>query len=203
MRSGLPFSPYFEMFFVDTFRALAADLEDPKSTYRRSGWFILIYTGNETSRLETVKRIFNRFFELFVINVNIFLLLDSTPYVYTYFPFTHNKCHSAKPELLISFRNNQAKFQRKDNHQFFPSKVHNLYGCELSVITWHDPPFIIFDKDEQSGRVKAVEGIEGLLISVLAQAMNFAIKVVDPQPRDRGAIFENGTLTGVTRMVNI
>lgn len=178
------------------------DLEDPKSTYKRSGLFILIYTGNESERLTTVKRIFTRFFELFVINVNVFLLIDATAFVYTYFPFTPNKCHLAKPKLLLSFRNNQARFKLKDYQRLFPPKVRNLHGCELAIVTWHEPPFIILDQDQESGRIKSVEGIEGLLITILAQVMNFTIRIVIPQPRDRGAIYENGTLTGVTKMVS-
>lgn len=80
--------------------------------------------------------------------------------------------------------------------------MRNLHGCELAIVTWHAPPFIILDQDPDSGRIKSVEGIEGLLITILAQVMNFTIKIVDPQPRDRGAIYENGTLTGVTKMVS-
>ncbi|XP_050328172.1 uncharacterized protein LOC126758141 [Bactrocera neohumeralis] len=192
------------IWFIDnwnSFDELAMDLEDPKSTYKRSGLFVLVYTGNESERLTTVKRIFSRFFELFVININVFLLMDTTAFVYTYFPFTPNKCHSAKPELLFSFRNNQARFKPKGHQKFFPPKVRNLHGCELAIVTWHDPPFIVLDQDPDSGHIKSVEGIEGLLITILAEAMNFTIRIVDPQPRDRGAIYENGTLTGVTKMI--
>nr|XP_036221380.1 uncharacterized protein LOC118681308 [Bactrocera oleae] len=177
------------------------DLEDPKSTYKRSGFFVLVYTGTESERLTTVKRIFIRFFELFVTNINVFLLMDTTAFAYTYFPFTPSKCHSTKPDLLLSFRNNRAKFKPKSHQRFFPYKMRNLHGCELAIVTWHAPPFIILDQDPDSGRIKSVEGIEGLLITILAQVMNFTIKIVDPQPRDRGAIYENGTLTGVTKMI--
>ncbi|XP_028900771.1 glutamate receptor ionotropic, delta-1 [Zeugodacus cucurbitae] len=192
------------VWFVDSwqsFEALVMDLEEPKSTYKRSGWFILVYTGSEVERLKTVKSIFTRLFGLFVLHVNVFLLMDTTAVAYTYFPFTPTTCHSAKPKLLLSFRNNRPRFRTKGQEMFFPYKLRNLHGCELSIVTWHEPPFIILDQDRESGRIKSIEGIEGLLITILAKIMNFTIRVVDPQPRDRGAIFANGTLTGVTKMI--
>ncbi|XP_067636320.1 glutamate receptor ionotropic, delta-2 [Eurosta solidaginis] len=192
------------IWFVDSwnsFQALSRDLDDSRSKYKRNGWFILIYTGTEKERLETVKRIFTRFFELYVININVFLLMDITPFAFTYFPFTRTKCHSAKPELLFSFHNNRPKFKVGYN-KFFPTKVNNFHGCELSVVTWHSPPFMIFDRDEESGAIKSLGGIEGMLIAIISELMNFSIRTVDPEMHERGDIYENGTLTGVTKMIN-
>ncbi|XP_017465363.1 PREDICTED: uncharacterized protein LOC108358498 [Rhagoletis zephyria] len=192
------------IWFIDSwnsFGALAKDLDHPQSAYQRSGWFLIVYTGTEPERLETVKNIFSRLFELFFVNVNVFLLMDATPFVYTYFPFSRTKCHSAKPELLMSFRNKRPRYIHKSHRRFFPPKVNNLHGCELGVITWHDPPFMILKTVEETGHIVSIDGIEGMLISLLSEAMNFGIRIVDPQPHDRGAIYANGTLTGVTRML--
>ncbi|XP_036320037.1 glutamate receptor ionotropic, delta-1 [Rhagoletis pomonella] len=192
------------IWFIDSwnsFGALAKDLDHPQSAYQRSGWFLIVYTGTEPERLETVKNIFSRLFELFFVNVNVFLLMDATPFVYTYFPFSRTKCHSAKPELLMSFRNKRPRYIHKSHRRFFPPKVNNLHGCELGVITWHDPPFIILKTVDETGHIVSIDGIEGMLISLLSEAMNFGIRIVDPQPHDRGAIYANGTLTGVTRMI--
>nr|UZH23427.1 glutamate receptor ionotropic iglur-delta1 [Anastrepha ludens] len=192
------------IWFIDSwnsFKTLATDLEDPKSSYKRTGWFLIIYTGTERERLDTVKKIFSRLFEIFVINVNVFLLIDTTPFVYTYFPFSPKKCHSAQPELLLSFRNRKAKQKFKDYRKFFPFKVGNLYGCELAIITWHHPPFMILKEDPKTGQIVSIEGMEGMLISILSEVMNFAIRIVIPQPKERGAVYSNGTLTGVAKMI--
>nr|XP_036221551.1 uncharacterized protein LOC118681337 [Bactrocera oleae] len=119
-------------------------LEDSKSTYKRSGLFVLVYTGNESERL-TQLNVFTRFFELFVINVTFFLLMDTTAFAYTYFPFTpKHVIRPSRPSAIVSQQ--PRKVQTQKSPKIFPPKVRNLHGCELAIVTWHAPPFIIWIK---------------------------------------------------------
>lgn len=106
------------------------------------------------------------------------------------------------PEFYISFRDIQKNFSAFEvNKPIFPSKVKNMHGCELTVITWQYPPYIYVDLDPTSQQLKRLHGIEGSLLSLLAQQMNFKIRLKTPQPPDRGDVYANGTATGATKMV--
>lgn len=106
------------------------------------------------------------------------------------------------PEFYISFRDIQKNFSRFEvKKPIFPSKVDNMFGCELAVVTWTYPPYIVVDKHPVSGELKRLHGIEGLMLSLLAELMNFKIRIKVPQPLDRGDIYPNGTATGATNMV--
>ncbi|KAI8124066.1 Ionotropic receptor 21a [Lucilia cuprina] len=193
------------IWFLDSFTSyknFERLLVDPMGEYHRNGFFLLIYTGTEHERLSHVKEIFRRLFNLYCTNVNVLMVVGKFPYLYTYFPFAKNKCHSSMPEFYISFRDiekNFSGFQVKKN--IFPSKVDNMFGCELSVATWQYPPYIYVDRDPISGKFLRLHGIEGSLLSLLGELMNFKIRLNVPDPPDRGDVFPNGTATGATKMI--
>ncbi|XP_065365315.1 uncharacterized protein LOC135958339 [Calliphora vicina] len=193
------------IWFLDSFtsyRNFEQDLLDPNSYYHRNGFFLFVYTGTEHERLNNIKEIFRRLFNVYCTNVNVMLMVGRSPYLYTYFPFAKNKCHSAMPEFYISFRDIQKNFSAFEVKKIiFPSKVDNMHGCELAVATWHYPPYIYVDKDPKSGEITRLHGIEGLLLSLLAEMMNFKIRIKAPQPLERGDVFPNGTATGATKMI--
>lgn len=193
---------FFIVFFF-FYRNFENDLLDPNRHYHRNGFFILIYTGTERDRLTNIKEIFRRLFYLYVTNVNVLMIVGKMPYLYTYFPFAKNKCHSSLPEFFISFRGIDKNFDKfKVNKPLFPSKVKNMHGCELAVATWHYPPYIYIDYDPKTGEFKRLHGIEGMLISLLSELMNFKILIKEPVPRDRGDVYPNGTVTGAAKMVS-
>ncbi|XP_065365313.1 uncharacterized protein LOC135958336 [Calliphora vicina] len=193
------------IWFLDSFtsyRNFEQDLLDPSGIYNRNGFFLFVYTGTEHERLNNIKEIFHRLFNVYCTNVNVILMDGITPYLYTYFPFAKNKCHSSMPEIYISFRDIQKNFSAFEvKKKIFPSKVNNMHGCELAVATWHYPPYIYVDKDPKSGEITRLHGIEGLLLNLLAEIMNFKIRIKAPQPLDRGDVYENGTATGAMKMI--
>ena len=124
--------------------------------------------------------------------------------MYTYFPYAPKKCHSSLPEFYLSFRDireNYAQFQV--NKPLFPRKVKNMHGCKLAVSTWTYAPYIYVETDPEDGKFLKLHGIEGLIISTLAEMMNFKIEIKLPDPLDRGDVYPNGTATGAAKMVSI
>ncbi|KAM7347468.1 uncharacterized protein ACRADG_007034, partial [Cochliomyia hominivorax] len=177
-------------------------LMNPKGKFERNGYFLIIYTGKEHKLLNNAKKIFRKLFSLYCTNVNILLMMDNSPDLYTYFPFTKTKCHSSNPELYISFRNIENNFTNfKAGKKIFTSKLENMNGCELIVATWSYPPYIIIDKDPESGNLTRLHGIEGSLLTLMSKSMNFKMKFKIPQILDRGDVYPNGTATGLMGMI--
>lgn len=183
------------------FRKFERDLIDPKQHYHRSGYFVLVYTGLEADRLSNIKEMFRRLFNIYVTNVNVMLMVGKYPYLYTYFPFAPNKCHSSSPGYFASFKGIEKNANFTLGKNLFPTKVKNMHGCSLSVITWTYLPYIVVEQDEKTGELISLHGIEGSVISLLAERMNFTIKIKEPKAKDRGDIYPNGTATGATKMV--
>ncbi|KAM7348599.1 uncharacterized protein ACRADG_007876 [Cochliomyia hominivorax] len=170
--------------------------------FQRNGYFLLIYTGEENKSLSNMRVIFHRLFNLYCINVNILLMIDNTAKLYTYFPFKNEKCHFSKPELNISFRNIEKNFTNyKVKRKIFENKLDNMHGCELTVATFPDAPYVMIDKDPESGNLTRLHGIEGSLLSLMAESMNFKIKLKIPETPDRGVVYPNDTITELKRMV--
>lgn len=174
---------------------------DTKHHYHRSGYFLIVYTGIEVERLANIKEIFRRLFGIYVTNIHVMIMVGKYPYLYTYFPFAPSKCHSSQPEYFDSFRGIEKDSNFTLRKKLFPPKMSNMHRCQLTVITWTYLPYIIVERDEKTGALLSLRGIEGSLISLLAERMNFTIKIIEPASKDRGDISPNGTATGVAKMV--
>ncbi|XP_061397721.1 uncharacterized protein LOC133333420, partial [Musca vetustissima] len=192
------------IWFLDSLEAynkFERDLLDTKQHHHRSGYFILVYTGKEADRLGNIKEMFKRLFSLYVTNVNVMLMMGKYPYLYTYFPFAPNKCHSSSPSYFASFQGVEKNPNFTLGKNLFPTKVENMHGCSLSVITWTYLPYIVVERNEETGELISLHGIEGSVISLLAERMNFTIEIKQPNTNDRGDIYPNGTATGAAKMI--
>uniref|UniRef100_A0A1I8PUX0 Putative ionotropic receptor ligand binding domain-containing protein n=1 Tax=Stomoxys calcitrans TaxID=35570 RepID=A0A1I8PUX0_STOCA len=185
---------------LESYNKLEEGLLDESRHYQRHGYFLLVYTGLQVERMNHVREIFHRLFYIYVINVNILMMIGKHAYLYTYFPFSPNQCHASQPELYVSFSDIEGE-NFTINKTLYPNKVRNMHRCPLTIVTWNLPPFIFVEKDKETGDLISLFGIEGSMITLLAELMNFTIKVVEPKPRERGNIYPNGTSTGATRMI--
>ncbi|XP_061401542.1 uncharacterized protein LOC133337324 [Musca vetustissima] len=193
------------IWFLDSLKAylkFEENLLKPNRGYHRNGFFIIIYTGFEAERLVTIRNIFSRLFYLYVVNVNVMMMVGKYAYVYTYYPFTARKCHSPQPELLFSFRGIESNPNFTLKNGLFPNKVTNMHGCPLSLVSWTYAPYVYVEKDPHTGTFIKIHGIEGSIISLLSQQMNFSIYIKEPDPLDVGEIFTNGTSTGAAKMLS-
>ncbi|XP_017085308.1 uncharacterized protein LOC108117411 [Drosophila eugracilis] len=95
-------------------------------------------------------------------------------FIYTYFPYTADSCQEAHPVLVNTF--DGRKWKR--NFKMFPDKVSQMHGCPLTVLTWHQPPFVELFWDPKNNRSGA-SGFEFQLVKHLARQMNFSLEVID------------------------
>ena len=108
--------------------------------------------------------------------------------VYTYYPYTPMYCSKAFPVQLNQMRNGEWV----TNADYFPNKMTNLFGCPLRAATFSNPPFMII---RELNSYVEVDGIDGILLRVLAEKMNFNVQLLLASD-GWGDIYDNGTSTG-------
>ncbi|XP_073832586.1 uncharacterized protein isoform X2 [Musca autumnalis] len=186
---------------LDAYLKLEHDLLNPHRDYHRHGFFFFIYTGRETDRLATIRIIFRRLYHLYVLNVDVMMMVGRHAYVYTYVPFTKRRCQSTQPRKLLTFRGIETNPNFTISKRLYSAKVANMQGCPLSIVTWTFPPFMFVDKNMKTGKFEALRGIEGSVINLLAQLMNFTIDYKELKSKEPGEIFPNGSATGAMNMI--
>lgn len=133
------------------------------------GYFLIVITKYNEHIYETMLKIFGSFWSQHIVNVNILWSPpenDGDTLMYTFWPYTSFYCGEAFPVQLNQYRV-ENWLKRTD---YFPNKVANMYGCPVQVATFHNAPFTIIK--EHDGKV-TVKGIDGILLRVLSQRMNF------------------------------
>ncbi|KPU75073.1 uncharacterized protein Dana_GF28132 [Drosophila ananassae] len=90
--------------------------------------------------------------------------------VYTFYPYTANRCQRADPVLVNQFDGRQWM----QNGSMFPDKLDQMHGCPLTVLTWHQPPFVALHWDPNSEELQA-SGFEIQLLEYMSQQMNFSV----------------------------
>lgn len=131
------------------------------------------------------------------------MMVEQYAYIYTYYPFTPNRCHSPQPEYVMSYEDIESNenFTLSEGG-LFPNRVTNMHGCPVTVVTWTYKPYTYVKRDRKTGAFMGLYGIEGSVITLLSKHMNFTIVIKQPNPLEPGELFPNGTATGATRMVS-
>ncbi|KAL7745065.1 hypothetical protein ACLKA6_008130 [Drosophila palustris] len=175
-------------------------------SFKRNGYYCIVYTGQERDRLDTIKLIFRRLFAIYVINVNVFVENRQTGQVqvYSYYPYRSQRCQSSQPVHYATFYGGlgTAPQIHVDNHTlFFDHKLDDMHGCPLVIVTMQHRPFVIIENDDNAPNGRRMHGIEGMLFYLLAERMNFSIQIIEQTDHDRGIVLPNGTITGAMRRI--
>lgn len=178
--------------FCDTFESfLNIFYKMNPEHFNYQGFYIIIISRYRNDLYEIMTKIFETLWEQFIINVNILWTpFEGEALMFTYYPYTEFYCGKAIPIQL-----NQFRFGKwLTDTEFFPRKMRNLFGCQLRVATFTNAPFMIINAHED-GRVE-VDGIDGTMLRVLAQKMNFNAQLILVQDLLWGDVLMNGTASG-------
>ncbi|XP_016948911.1 uncharacterized protein LOC108023783 [Drosophila biarmipes] len=94
--------------------------------------------------------------------------------VYTYYPYTADSCQAAHPVQVNAF---DGRHWRR-NSKMFPDKLNQMHGCPLTVLTWHQPPFVeLVGYASEIGQ--RAGGFEIQLVEHMARRMNFSLQLAD------------------------
>lgn len=179
--------------FCDTFESFQEILSVMNPHHFEYQGFYTIVISYSDDLYEIMTRIFEELWLRYIVNVNILWMPaenDKEAMVYTYYPYTSFYCSEAKPVQLDQYRDG-AWLTKAD---FFPNKMTNLHGCPLRVATFSNPPFMII---VDHGQYVEVDGIDGILLRVLSQKMNFSNKLIFPAD-SWGELHSNGSATGIS-----
>lgn len=164
-----------------------------------SEYYLIIYYAINNKPEVEIQQIFEYCWRYYIVNVALLLQTkeNDSLVVYTYYPFTTKSCHKAQMQVI----NPNKSILDLKAEQLFPNKFKNFYGCTLMAALWNVPPYITLP---ESGKdFKKMKGIEGLLLKVSAQVLNFNIDYkTPPNDEQRGLVRKDGTLTGALKMVD-
>ncbi|KAI8035276.1 glutamate receptor ionotropic, NMDA 3B [Drosophila gunungcola] len=199
--TGRPMAIWFLDSLLSYFR-LEMYLSQPGSSYKRNGYFVVVYTGKEDRPMNAVQIMFRRLLNMYVLNVNVFLHREGTVQLYTYYPYGPHRCQSSLPVYYTAFQNMPPPATGLGlNKPLFPSKLANMHGCPLVVVTFEQRPFVFIEDDVRVKGGRIMGGIEGMIFRSLAERMNFTFELVERQDKDRGQILPDGNFTGILKMM--
>lgn len=171
---------------------------DPDLFDYRGNFIVIITEQIDDSELAEILK---DFWSNYIVNVNIVMQKshgDSVS-IYTYFPFGPDfSCENIRPQLMTTYERGK-EFINFESKQFFPQKMRNFHGCSLSVATFYAPPFMIL-KSSAEDTVELL-GIEGLLLKILAEKLNFTIEPRILKNRRWGSVSEDGISSGAVGLV--
>lgn len=138
-------------------------------TYDYAGYYTIVLSEFIDDYDETITQILKDCWSLYI--ANAIVLTPSKDYetifLHTFFPYTPQHCESVKPIVYDRFANES--FIRNAN--IFPDKFRNFHQCPLKISSYNFPPFVIMTK-QLSGSYY-IDGIEGTIVRVISQRLNF------------------------------
>lgn len=139
-----------------------------------TGYYTIILTEHSDDCKETITKIFQDCWSLYMANANVLTPTEDyeTIILYTFFPYAPDYCERIEAVVQDYFENNTFVYDAP----IFPDKFHNFYKCPLIFSTYHFPPLILL-KPLDNGTVY-IDGIEGTILRVISQRLNFTPNVV-------------------------
>lgn len=183
---------FYNLFICDTYESFLKIFQRmDQQLFDYQGFYLIIISQYNYNQYEMMTRMFESLWSAHIVNANVLTMpSENEALAYTYYPYTNFYCGKAFPVQLNQYR--FGKWLRQAD--YFPEKMTNLYGCTLRVATFSNPPFMII-KQHEDGRVE-IDGIDGILLRVLAQKLNFNVELFLTDDHMWGDVYENGTSTG-------
>jgi hypothetical protein len=162
------------------------------------GYLMLIIPFDLNDGLSVSSKIFQDLWSKKLSNV-VTIVKNTTNYsVFTYFPFQPEICENSTAQQIDQITID-APLTSTPN--IFPPKLTDFHGCDLIVGTFPNPPFMIIRKFDNG--TFSVNGLEGTILRVLSQILNFTIKIQYPEDGNKWGFFdENGHSTGSMKTVS-
>ncbi|XP_055913554.1 uncharacterized protein LOC129947137 [Eupeodes corollae] len=183
----------YYVFIVDSLEAFREIYHGfQHNLYERHFRFLIILTKYPTEFSYILEEMFKLCYRYDVIDVNI--ITDHPEMgvsMFTYFLYSEKVCRSCLPKLLYKFSDGLENLEK-----VFPEKMNNFQKCPFKVTSRILSPFLSFNGNTSNpqpiGDWDNLYGIEGNLLKLLAQKLNFTIDL-RPFPVDRSYVEGNRT----------
>lgn len=142
-------------------------------TYDFIGFYTIVLTEYIINVREIVQNILDDCWSLYIANVIVLAPTQDYKQVlsHTFFPYTPEYCECVQPIVVDRFEN--GKFTRGHSVPLFPDKFRNFHQCPLTLSSYNFTPFIIIIP--QPNGTYYIDGIEGTIIRVISQRLNFTV----------------------------
>lgn len=140
-------------------------------TYDYIGFYTIVLTEYIINNKDIVRKILNDCWTLYIANVIVLTPTQDYKQVlsHTFFPYTPEYCEGVEPLLIDHFENGTFS----SGLPLFPDKFRNFHKCPLTLSSYNFTPFIIIIP--QSNGSHYIDGIEGTIIRVISQRLNFTV----------------------------
>lgn len=188
----------FNIFFVSNYETFYQIYEkmNPEE-FHYPGYYLIVLTKFKKNFGDDVSSILSDCWSQNIINVNILLHPDemnNEAQMLTYNPFQSNSCGKSRYYLLNIYKDKSFAW----DNGYYPDKDQNMHKCPVKVAVFETPPYMLLY--ELGDGTYYPDGVDGIVLRLLSQRMNFTIDFVVPED-GKGAILSNGTLTGAIKSV--
>lgn len=183
--------------YIEYFLNSFLENQIPTGNFNFDGKFLVIVNNITAEYLSLVRRISERFYYDYIININILIPSPSSTnqvLMFTYFPYKPHRCSRCNIGLYNIFES--GKFLKQKEH--FPNKLHNFYNCTIVVASFNTTPYVSVNRDK-NGKL-TLSGFEGQLFSTIAESLNLSTKLIIP-PQKWGTAYPNQSFTGAFGLV--
>lgn len=145
---------------------------------------ILVEQGNNCDTKETVEELLNELWKWKIINILILVKENSDSLnIYSWFPYEppSGVCGQMMESVLLdTWVSNDNSGFLEGNTPLFQEKIPNkMNGCPLRVQVAHFPPYIIFEKNDNSFEdVSSFIGLAIDMVRTIAEVMNLSLELV-------------------------
>lgn len=166
----------------------------PRSKFDHSGRIIIVVKKPWFSKqdvFDNMKEIFNVCWDLKMANVIAVASYGGNVSIFTHFPFVANKCDVLHIEEIDQWVDKA--FVKHTN--LYPQKTKEMQGCPVIVTAIDKFPHVILT---QSNNTLSVSGMEGQLVRLLSELMNFTLIVTEPKDGRFWGFWNGEKWTGAT-----
>lgn len=161
------------------------------------GYFTIVLTELNANTHEIVQQILKQCWDVYITNV-VVISIDQNAgkcALYTYFPFTENYCEQVIPVIYNHFINETLSLE-VISKELFPMKLKNMFGCPITVATFHRKPNMNLNDPELYP-----SGIDGILLLVISKHMHFKLNIMVPPGLDADTTYSYATRTAAVNLV--
>jgi len=163
----------FCVFFVDSHGSFERIFDKITSElFSFTGYFVITYMNPDSVHESEIQKIFQNLWTKDITNAVVLCPENNDTHIHTYFPYSEDYCEEVHQTLWNIYRTNAGLLY--PNRSIFPDKLKNFYGCEFTVATYENPPFMTTIKNSSNNLVPF--GLDGILLWALQESLNFTTK---------------------------
>ena len=180
------------------------DLLNAEFNYHRNGYFWLVFVEYYVGISDEI-RYYPQLLWLYMTNLEIIYYSQENFISVVQVSYVNSEGCS---EMAVNYLTFWVVYQNEVSQIGFPENPRhepaiNMYGCNLIVATWSEPPYIYLEIDESKGTLLFIYGIEGDILRFLSEKIHFTMSIVAPPNNEKGYITDATNASGALAMVCI